>query len=67
MNEAVILRLLDIGLTAASFGIERQAVLDAATARVAAGDSPEQVADFLVNMRDDAIAKAQEAINASQR
>lgn len=65
MSEAVILKLLDIGLTAASFGMERQAVLDAATARVAAGDSPEQVADFLVKMRDEALAKAQAEIDSS--
>ena len=61
MNELVILKLLDIGFTAAQIGLERQAVLDAATARVAAGDTPEQVAAFLVKMRDEAIAKADSA------
>jgi len=63
MTEIALLKLLDFGLTALSVGLERQAVLDAAKARLAAGDSPEQVADFLVGMRNDAIAKAQAAIN----
>jgi len=58
MNELVMLKLLDFGLTAAQIGLERQAVLDAATARIAAGDTPEQLAAFLVKMRDEAIARA---------
>ena len=62
MTELVLLKLLDLGFTAAQIGLERQAVLDAATARVAAGDTPEQVAAFLVKMRDEAIAKAEEAV-----
>ena len=61
MSEIVILKLLDIGFTAAQIGLERQAVLDAATARVAAGDTPDQLVSFLVKMRDEAIAKAEEA------
>ena len=61
MTEIVLLKLLDLGFTAAQIGLERQAVLDAATARVAAGDTPEQVAAFLVKMRDEAIAKAEAA------
>jgi hypothetical protein len=62
MSEAVILKLLDFGLTAAAIGLERQAVMDAAQARIAAGDSPEQVADFLVGMRNEAISKAEESL-----
>ena len=62
MSETALLKLLDFGLTALSVGLERQAVLDAAKARIALGDTPEQVADFLVGMRNDAIAKAQKAI-----
>ena len=62
MTELMLLKLLDLGFTAAQIGLERQAVLDAATARVQAGDTPEQVAAFLVKMRDEAIAKAVAAI-----
>lgn len=62
MSEAVLLKLLDFGFTAMSIGLERQAVLDAAAARLAAGDSPEQLAEFLVKMRDEAIAKAEAAV-----
>ena len=62
MSEIALLNLLDFGLPALSVGLERQAVLDAAKARIALGDTPEQVADFLVGMRNDAIAKAQKAI-----
>jgi hypothetical protein len=63
MSEIVLMKLLDFGLTALSVGLERQAVLDAAKARLDAGDTPEQVADFLVGLRNEAIAKAQAAIN----
>lgn len=61
MSELVILKLLDFGFTAVQVGLERQAVMDAATARLAAGDSPEQVAEFLVTLRDAAIKKAEDA------
>ena len=62
MTELMILKLLDIGFTVAQVGLERQAVLDAANARLQAGDTPEQVAAFLVKMRDEALAKAEEAV-----
>ena len=62
MTKIVLLKLLDLGFIAAQIGLERQAVLDAATARIAAGDTPEQVAAFLVKMRDEAIARAEEAV-----
>ena len=61
MSELILLKLLDAGFTAAQFGLERQAVLDAAAARSQAGDSPEQVAAYIVKMRDEAIAKAEKA------
>jgi hypothetical protein len=63
MTEIVLLKLLDFGFTAAQIGLERQAVLDAATARVAAGDTPDQLVAFLAKMRDEAIAKAEKAVS----
>ena len=62
MIELMLLKLIDIGFTAAQVGLERQAVIDAANTRIAAGDTPEQVAAFIVKMRDEAIAKAEEAV-----
>jgi hypothetical protein len=62
VSELVLMKLLDFGLTAAQVGLERQAVLDAAQARLAAGDTPEQVVDYLVQMRDEARKAAEEAV-----
>ena len=62
MTEALLLKLLDIGFTAAQIGMERQAVIDAAQARIAAGDSPDEVASYLVNMRNEARKKAEDAV-----
>ena len=61
MTEVAILKLLDIGLTALSVGIERQAILDTVSAKQAEGATPEQIAQELVKMRDEAIAKAEAA------
>ena len=61
MTEAMILRLLDFGLTALSVGIERQAILDRVAALQKEGATPEQLVDGLRQMRDAAIAKAEEA------
>ena len=61
MTEAAILKLLDIGLTALSVGIERQAILDAVDKKMSEGATPEQIALELVKMRDEAIAKAEAA------
>lgn len=62
MSEAVLLKLLDFGLTAAAIGLERQAVMDKANAMIAAGKTPDEVAEALVQMRDEAIAKAKESL-----
>lgn len=62
MSEIVLLKLLDIGFTLAQVGLERQAVIDAANARIAVGDSPEQIAEYLVTLRDEAQKKAEDAV-----
>lgn len=62
MTEAAILKLLDIGLTALSVGIERQAILEKVATMQQAGATPEQIAEGLAKMRDDAIEAAQKTI-----
>jgi hypothetical protein len=62
MSEAAVLKLLDLGLTALSVGVEREAILAKVTELQAQGATPEQIADALVKMRDDAIAAAEKTI-----
>jgi len=65
MSEAALLKLLDISLTALSVGLERQAILDKVAALQKAGATPEQLIEGIVKLRDEAIASAQNKINAS--
>lgn len=62
MTEAVILKLIDVALTAAAVGLEREAILDRVRGLQAAGATPEDITQALVTMRDDAIAEAQRKI-----
>lgn len=62
MSELVVLKLLDIGFTMAQVGLERQAVMDAANGRLAAGDTPDQVAEYLVTLRNEAQKRAEDAV-----
>jgi len=62
MNEAALFKLLDLGLTALSVGVEREAILAKVTELQAQGATPEQIADALVAMRDAAIAQAEKSI-----
>jgi len=61
MNEAALLKVLDMGLTALEAGIERQAVLAKVEVMVKAGAGPDEIAAALRTMRDDAIAAADRA------
>lgn len=63
MKEDALLRLLDMGLLALSVGLERQAILDKVKTMQSQGSTPEQIADALVGMRNEAIAKAQAVIS----
>lgn len=65
MTEVLLLKLLDFGLTAASIGLEREAVLEHARKRVAEGATPDDIARELFKMRDDAIAAAQGKIDGA--
>ena len=65
MSEAALLKLLDISLTALSVGLERQAILDKVAALQKAGATPGQLIEGIVKLRDEAIASAQNKINAS--
>lgn len=66
MTEALLFKLLDIGFTAVSVGLEREAVLTKAREMQNAGSTPEEIADALIKMRDDAIAEAQKQIDSMQ-
>lgn len=63
MTEVLLLKLLDIGMTAVSVGLEREEVLNKAREMQAAGATAEEIADALVKMRDDAIVEAQKQID----
>jgi hypothetical protein len=65
MSEALLLKLIDAALTAASVGLEREAVLARVTEMQAKGATPEEIAAGLVRMRDEAIAAAQARISAA--
>lgn len=62
MSEAALLKLLDLGLTALSIGIERQAILDRVAGLQKEGATPEQIAESLRAMRDEAIAKLEASV-----
>lgn len=66
MTEALFLKLLDFGLTAASMGLAREDVLAFATKRTAEGATPEQVTHELFAMCDKAIADTQAKIDAAR-
>jgi anthranilate phosphoribosyltransferase len=63
MNEIALLKLLDIALTAAAVGLEREAILAKVTELQAKGATPEELVEAIRQMRDEAIAKAQGEIN----
>ena len=64
MSEVAILKLLDMGLTALSVGLERQAILDRVADMQKAGATPEELVEGLRKLRDEAILAAQARINA---
>jgi hypothetical protein len=55
--------LVDVAFAALELKIERDVILAKIRERQAAGDSLEQITDFLRGMRDGAILKAQDEIN----
>ena len=63
MSEALLLKLIDAALTAASVGLEREAILGKVTELQAKGSTPEEIAAGIVKMRDEAIASAQARID----
>ena len=62
MSEAILLKLIDAALTAASVGLEREAILGKVTEMQAKGATPEEIAAGIVKMRDEAITAAQARI-----
>jgi len=65
MSEVAILKLLDMGLTALSVGLERQAILSKVAEMQKAGATPDQLVEGLRKLRDDALVALQARINAS--
>lgn len=63
MNEAALFRLVDLALNIFSLTLERDAIVSKVKEMEDSGASPQQVADALKDMRDQAILKAQDAIN----
>ena len=57
MNEAVLWKLADLAITAFQAGLERQVVVDRIKELEAQGKTPDELADALRSMRDEAIAK----------
>lgn len=62
-SAAGIAMLVDVAFAALELKIERDVILAKIRERQAAGDSLEQITDFLRGMRDGAILKAQDEIN----
>jgi fatty acid-binding protein DegV len=63
MNEAVLFKLVDLALNAVAIGLERDLIVSKVKEMEANGSTPQQVADALKDMRDQAILRAQDAIN----
>lgn len=63
MNEAVLFKLVDLALNAVAIGLERDAIVSRVKEMESQGASPDQIANALKDMRDQAILKAQDAIN----
>ena len=59
MSEVLVMKLIDAALTAASVGLEREAILGKVTELQAKGATPDEIADALVGMRNDSINAAQ--------
>jgi len=57
MTEIVLWKLVDMALTAFQVGLERQAVVDKVKTMEAEGKTPEQMAEALKAMRDEALKK----------
>jgi len=57
MNEVVLWRLVDMALNAVAVGLERQAVIERVKALETEGKSPDEIADAIRAMRDEALAK----------
>jgi hypothetical protein len=66
MNEAVLFKLVDLALNAVAIGLERDLIVSKVKEMEANGSTPQQVADALKDMRDQAILKAQDAINQAR-
>lgn len=62
MSEAVLLKLIDAALLAASVGLERENIMARVAVLQAEGATPEQIAQALVVMRNQAIADAEARI-----
>lgn len=63
MTDALIYKLVDLAFNALAVGLERDLILTKVKEMESSGATPEQVAEALRGMRDQAIQKAQEAID----
>ena len=61
-NPVVIYKLIDLALDALAIGLERSVIIDGVRAQEAAGKTPDEIADYLKNLRDEALAKAESAV-----
>lgn len=55
MNELVMWKLADMILNAVAVGLERQSILDKVKEMEVQGKTPDQIAEGIKQMRDDAI------------
>jgi hypothetical protein len=56
-QEVVIWKLVDMALNAVAVGLERQAVIERVKVLETEGKSPDEIADAIKAMRDEALAK----------
>ncbi len=62
MSEQLVYRLLEIGFALWDIGMAREDVVRAVKAKQDSGATPEQVVDFLRDLRNEAAAAARKAV-----
>jgi hypothetical protein len=65
MSEALLMKLADMALNLIAVGLERDMIVSKVKEMEANGATADDVVDALRAMRDEAIAKAQKAIDAA--
>lgn len=65
MNEALLFKLVDMALNVVAVGLERDMIVSTIKDMEANGATADQVVEAIRAMRDEAIAKAQAAVDAA--